>query len=1041
MPRFFPVFFSQILLFLVCSSWLCCVTGITPSPSPPPPAACTIKTLPESNVKMLNALFTSTRGGEWTVNTGWGEGDPCQAKWHGLTCICPGGQATVLMEVSLIDNKLAGTLPEGFFTTGAFTSLQKLDLSMNIISGALPTMSNADLPELHFLYLQQAAGTTVSLVGDISNIFAVSSLRQMDLRNNAQLTGTLPETIGSLVPSLEVIDMAGCGVKGALPESFWDISGLTNVDLSGLGLSGTIGAGVKDMAGMRILLAPDNVLSGVIPPFHESAFSIPPCIIMLNNNNFASFPPQFMNAGVKELSLSNNTLSGTFPAGISGASAITHLYLDNNHLSGSIPPSVCTLRDLVEFQVAFNYLTSLPDCFGKDMPSLQYLEIFNNVLTGTIPMDSLCNLVALRQLQVQNNVYLEGQLKPCVSNWEHLEVLIVDRTMLSGTIPDEVFGMKNLTTLIISQSKFEGTIPDLFGATPKLQAIVIQSSHVGNIVLDPAINGTIPQSIFSLTKLQSLTLQFNKLSGTIPDRFNNAPYLAQIALNNNAFTGTIPATLLTFLASRQPSDMNMTRSVYINNNYLTGTIPNDFMQSQGTSEIVINYNPFSGYIPLDYNGTYSWLNGSGTVFQRDRHITFFAGMRLLPPLPLFVQYMSGVGFGFYPSGVLARSGRDNNLISRDDPSQVIDIEVAYLCDAPDFWGDGGHGIFIKIEPSSSSSSSSIDTDPPATDTYHNVLHPVPQNASFPQSYANLSFSLPLSVLSVLPNGPILFSIWFKGNTMANESDVSGHVDRVQKLSNMNVAGIIYEATPPIYEISPRSGRKWGCASIAVSGANFTDVGDANLLCRYTARGGTVFFSGGSYVNDSSVTCFIPNNDTLAHPLGSVVVAVSLDQGENWSIQDSHEEDLTYTFEDDCELSPQIPSLKDDCLCGMCECSSAGVCGLNVTKHEMMCTCDEGFTEADCSECTALRWGVDCKECPTCNAPYGRCKESKLGDGSCVCDMWYAGKNCGWYYFYWVVAGVPACVGSLVLFIAYKKLRTWYRRSEERKSLLGVQSAG
>ena len=34
----------------------------------------------------LMALYNSTDGPNWTNNTGWGKGDPCDSAWYGVTC-------------------------------------------------------------------------------------------------------------------------------------------------------------------------------------------------------------------------------------------------------------------------------------------------------------------------------------------------------------------------------------------------------------------------------------------------------------------------------------------------------------------------------------------------------------------------------------------------------------------------------------------------------------------------------------------------------------------------------------------------------------------------------------------------------------------------------------------------------------------------------------------------------------------------------------------------------------------------------------------
>ena len=125
-------------------------------------------------------LYTTTGGASWLDNTHWMEGEPCVARWRGVTC-CPdthprleggacfaGGNRIVLNQpedvfpagcdsgsvtgtsadvarcvvtaIDLVSNNLVGWLNE---SVGALTSLQRFVVSGNELSGELPIALSA----------------------------------------------------------------------------------------------------------------------------------------------------------------------------------------------------------------------------------------------------------------------------------------------------------------------------------------------------------------------------------------------------------------------------------------------------------------------------------------------------------------------------------------------------------------------------------------------------------------------------------------------------------------------------------------------------------------------------------------------------------------------------------------------------------------------------------------------------------------------------------------------------------------------------------
>ena len=79
----------------------------------------------------LMALYDSTDGANWTNNSGWGAGNPCDSAWFGVTC---GADGVTWLDLSY--NQLIGPIPTEL---GNLSSLVGVALNNNQLSGSIPT--------------------------------------------------------------------------------------------------------------------------------------------------------------------------------------------------------------------------------------------------------------------------------------------------------------------------------------------------------------------------------------------------------------------------------------------------------------------------------------------------------------------------------------------------------------------------------------------------------------------------------------------------------------------------------------------------------------------------------------------------------------------------------------------------------------------------------------------------------------------------------------------------------------------------------------
>jgi len=127
---------------------------------------------------------------------------------------------------------------------------------------------------------------------------------------------------------------------------------------------------------------------------------------------------------------------------------------------------------------------------------------------------------------------------------------------LVGTIPDDIYSLTKITSLQLHENQgINGTISPLISKLSLLTTLQLGFTGLG---------GEIPTEMFVLTDLSEMNLENAQFSGTIPELFKNLnASLMDLLLNNNRFTGSVPVAFdyLTALETLQ-----------IQGNEITGTI-------------------------------------------------------------------------------------------------------------------------------------------------------------------------------------------------------------------------------------------------------------------------------------------------------------------------------------------------------------------------------------------------------------------------------------------------------------------------------------
>jgi hypothetical protein len=291
-----------------------------------------------------------------------------------------------LNQLSLFNNRLTGSIP---LSIGSHTAITVVALSNNNFHGSLPS----NLYKLSQLAVLNISGNFFS--GRIDDIFPANftgdkfpNLIYIDFSNNS-FTGTIPSGI-FLSQSLQVISLSSNCFSGTLPLSLCDSQNLESVVLNSLSSGQNCDVNIPMLSNYLRGVFPLKIMSGSVPTCLWSLSTL--STLHISGNGLSGYIPETpLYAGLTNVELGGNALTGTIPISIQSHGRFTSLGLQQNKLTGVLSESfVASLNDSnvtsLNLNLKVNRLSgSIPTSFY----ALQDVDILTGNMFACIDTNSL----------------------------------------------------------------------------------------------------------------------------------------------------------------------------------------------------------------------------------------------------------------------------------------------------------------------------------------------------------------------------------------------------------------------------------------------------------------------------------------------------------------------------------------------------------------------------------------------------------------------------------------------------------------------------
>ena len=209
----------------------------------------------------------------------WNTGIPAiiyRDHFYGISCI---GDGESVDGLALMDNNLRGTLP---WELALLTNLQFMIFDQNGLTGSIPAriieLTNLDFLSLSYNGLTGSIPAEITeltrleyflavrnaLTGPLPSTFSPVTT-DVNLEENL-LTGSIPESWGTTMPTLDFVTLYGNLLTGTFPTTIGVLSNLGALWLYNNLLTGTIPTELSQLSSLQWLAIEDNSFTGSVEP-------------------------------------------------------------------------------------------------------------------------------------------------------------------------------------------------------------------------------------------------------------------------------------------------------------------------------------------------------------------------------------------------------------------------------------------------------------------------------------------------------------------------------------------------------------------------------------------------------------------------------------------------------------------------------------------------------------------------------------------------------------------------------------------------------
>ncbi len=488
-----------------------------------------------------------------------------------------GGATTSSIIVTVIPSPYLTSIQPPFTVTGGTVTLRGGNLTSisSVIFGTTPALN----------FFVQSDSVIIAQLGSGSSGFVrvsgsrggATSPQELQVLTQLEFETAIVRTLYDSLGGASWTNRATNRWLSADPVRDWagitiENNRITQIRLPENNLRGIIPEALAELQGLRVLDLTDNAITGAFPAWIQRLTSL------------------------EEVRIGGNQFTGSLSDSIGALSRLRVLVADRNRLTGRIPAILCGLGSLEELNLRQNGFTGeIPSCLGT-LSRLRSLGLGENRLTGTIPAE-LTNLTNLQALYLDRNE-LTGEIP---SGFGAMAVNFVNATAQQNSPKDQqtqAFATPNLRFLWLNGNRLTGDVPASIGSLGNLEELRLDNNQLRG----SNISGIISR----LTNLQTLDVGRNQLSGTVPSGIGNLRRLKFLALRNNQFTGEIPQGLAT---------LDSLQTLYLDSNSFSGTLPAQFRQARSLQTLGLSYNRFTNIPGFTSPSIVSTLFAQGNRLQ------------------------------------------------------------------------------------------------------------------------------------------------------------------------------------------------------------------------------------------------------------------------------------------------------------------------------------------------------------------------------------------------------------------------------------------